>query len=152
VLSDLLGLLTPLEISNAKYYNLEYFTVILNNFPDEKIEVRDTIILPFYIDEKRYVFELYDYELNIRLVDTPNVDNYLLTITGKSNISEIDIAIEKKLRSLYWEIIKPNKCLPIYKLRKYVDMIQNSEEIIERVERHPSLDNFSKKNLYFEIY
>ena len=54
MINDLLDLMTPLELSNTKYYNLESFIDIVKRFSNEKIEIEDTIILPFYIYKVRF--------------------------------------------------------------------------------------------------
>ena len=59
--------------------------------------MEDAIITPFYICSKG-ILEIYDYELNIRLVEFKQYERYLLSRTGASQMKEIDELIEDKLR------------------------------------------------------
>ena len=63
--------------------------------------LEDITILPYYIHNKR-IMELYDYELNIRLVDSPDVDRSILKRTGKLSIDEIDTRVLSKLQNCYF--------------------------------------------------
>jgi len=148
-LNDLLNSISTFEKSNTKYYRLNDLHNALNKMCGEEIEVDDTILTPFYICDLG-VLEIYDYELNIRLVDRPSEEVFILTKTGKDNINEVSIEIERKLRSCYLELVKPKRFLLTNILKKYVDYIKTSPEIKERISEY--LHEFNSDNLYFEFF
>lgn len=148
-LNDLLNSISALERSNTKYYKLNDLHSALNKMYGEEIEVSDTIITPFYICDLG-VLEIYDYELNIRLVDRPSEETFILTKTGKKGINEVSSEIVRKLRSCYLEIVKPQRFLLTNMLEKYVDYVKTSPEIKERISEY--LHEFDNDKLYFEIY
>ena len=148
-LNDLINSISALERSNTKYYRLNDLHNALNKMYGEEIEVDDAILTPFYICDLG-VLEIYDYELNIRLVDQPSGETFILTKTGKKSINEVNSEIEQKLRSCYLELVKPQRFLLINMLEKYVDYVKNSPEIKERIREN--LHEFDNDKLYFEIY
>ena len=148
-LNDLFNTISALERSNTKYYKLNDLHNALNKISGEEIEVEDTILTPFYICDLG-ILEIYDYELNIRLVDRPSEENFILTRTGKKSINEVSSEIEQKLRSCYLELVKPQKFLSTDMLKKYVDYVKTSPEIKERIGEY--LHEFDEDKLYFEIY
>lgn len=148
-LNDLFNSISSLERSNTKYYRLNDLHNALNKMYGEEIEVDDTILTPFYICGLG-VLEIYDYELNIRLVDRPSEETFILTKTGKRSINEVSSEIERKLRSCYLELVKPQKFLSTDMLKKYVDYVKTSPEIKERIGEY--LHEFDDDKLYFEIY
>lgn len=148
-LNDLLNTISALERSNTKYYKLNDLHNALNKIAGEKIEVEDIILTPFYICGLG-ILEIYDYELNIRLVDLPSEENFILIKTGKKSISEVNSEIEQKLRSCYLEVVKPQKFLSTDMVEKFVNYVKNSPEIKERMEKY--LHEFDDDRLYFEIY
>ncbi len=148
-LNELLNTISALERSNTKYYRLNDLLNALNKTYGEELEVDDTILTPFYICDLG-ILEIYDYELNIRLVDRPSKENFILTKTGKKSIDEVNTEIEHKLRSCYLELVKPQKSLSIDKLEKYINYVKTSPEIKERIEEY--LHEFDNGKLYFESY
>lgn len=148
-LNDLLNTIGALERPNTKYYKLNDFHNALNKISGEKIEVEDIILTPFYICDLG-ILEIYDYELNIRLVDLPSEENFILIKTGKKSINEVNSEIEQKLRSCYLEVVKPQKFLSTDMVEKFVNYVKNSPEIKERIEKY--LHEFDDDRLYFEIY
>lgn len=148
-LYDLLNTISALERLNTKYYNLNDFHDALDKISGEEVEVDDTILTPFYICDSG-ILEIYDYELNIRLVDRSNEENFILTKTGKKSINEVNPEIEQKIRSCYLELVKPQKFLSNDLLKKYVDYVRTSPEIKERIGEY--LHEFDDDKLYFEIY
>lgn len=148
-LNDIIRSLKVLKKFNSNFYSYEDFLILLNELKNKKIKVEDSIMLPFYICDNKQ-FELYDYELNIRLVDFPNVDSYILMKTGKASISAIDPLIEQKLRNCYLEASKSDKLLLVQSIIDYIDYTRNSQEIRERVRE--IFDEFFENKLYFEFY
>lgn len=148
-LNDLLNSISTFEKSNTKYYRMNDLQNVLNEMHGEQIEVDDTILTPFYICDLG-VLEIYDYELNIRLVDCPSEETFILTKTGMKSISEVNTEIEQKLRSCYLEIVKPQRFLSTNMIEKYIRYVKNSPEIKERISEN--LHEFDNNKLYFEIY
>ncbi|AGF55467.1 hypothetical protein Cspa_c16970 [Clostridium saccharoperbutylacetonicum N1-4(HMT)] len=148
-LNDLLNSISVLERSDTKYYKLNDFHSALNKMYGEAVELSDTIITPFYICDSG-ILEIYDYELNIRLVDHPNEESFILTKTGKKSIHEISSEIIQKLSNCYLEIVKPQRVLLTNMLEKYVDYVKTSPEIKERISEY--LHEFDNEKLYFEVY
>lgn len=148
-LNDLLNTISILERSNAKYYKLNDLHNALNKMSEKEMEVEDTILTPFYICDLG-ILEVYDYELNIRLVDQPSLENFILTKTGKESIDEVTFEIRKKLSNCYLELVKPLSVISIERLEKYVNYVKESSEIKKRIEEY--LHEFDDRKLYFEIY
>jgi len=148
-LNSLINELDYLDLAGVKYYSLNSFEKLLTKIPNKNIEIMGVIIAPFYISDSR-VFELYDYELNIRVVDAPNFNNFILSKTGVNTISEIDSKIVHKLSNCYAELIKPEKNIQADILYNYIKFVKNSSEINERiVNLHHEFDD---NKLFFEIY
>lgn len=148
-LYDLLNTISVLERSNTKYYKLNDLYNVLEKMSEEEIEVEDTILTPFYICDLG-ILEIYDYELNIRLVERPNAENFILTKTGKKSIDQVSSEIEEKLRSCYLELVKPQKLISTDSVEEFVNYVRSSPEIKERIGEY--LHEFDDNKLYFEIY
>ncbi|AGF55476.1 hypothetical protein B0P06_000428 [Clostridium saccharoperbutylacetonicum] len=148
-LNDLLNSISVLERSDTKYYKLNDFHSALNKMYGEAVELSDTIITPFYICDSG-ILEIYDYELNIRLVDSHNKEALILTKTGKKSINEVNPEIVQKLTNCYLEIVKPQRVLLTNILEKYVDYVKTSPQIKERISEY--LHEFDNEKLYFEVY
>ena len=148
-LFDLFAKMDVLELSNAKYYKLLDFCDVLSHLCEADVEIDECIITPFYICDQR-VLELYDYELRILKVSKPNVENYILNITGKLNLEEVNPTIIEKLKKCYLEVQSPNKTLPVCELKRYTQFVRNSEEIKERILRYQN--EFDEGKLFFEVY
>ena len=148
-LKDLLQTMPTIKISNGVYYNLKEFNNILNRMAGQQIEVEDTILMPFYIRSSR-VLEIYDYAINIRLVDLPNEENYILAKTGKDSMNEVDADLREKLSSCYLEVIKPEKFLLIDGLNECVNYVLTSPELRKRI--YDYLHEFDDNKFYFEFY
>lgn len=147
--NDLKQEIKYLEQSNVRYYNLDSFEKLLLEKTNINVKIEDMIITPYYINSYG-VLELYDYELNIRNVEHPNFEQFLLSKTGKTNIEDINPNIVEKSKNCYIEIISPQKDISIEFLNKYIEFVKNSSEISERV--FNSFNEFDTKNLYFEFY
>lgn len=148
-LHDLLDDTKTIELSNIKYYELNNFYDNLTQVSEDEVLVDDAILTPFYICEQG-VLEIYDYELNIRKVTNFDINNFILTKTGKKNIEEVDLSIEQKLRHCYIEIIAPKQSLSINDLKKYVNYLRNSSEVKVRIT--DALHEFNDNKFFFEVY
>lgn len=148
-LKDLLNSISTIEMAHTKYYRLNDLYNVLNKMHGEEIEVDDTILTPFYICDLGRL-EIYDYELNIRLVDRPSEETFMLTKTGKKNIDEVDNEIKQKLRNCYLELVKPQRFISVNRLKNYIEYVRTSPEIKERISEY--LHEYDTDKLYFENY
>ena len=148
-LRDLFLKLEVLKVSNGSYYNLIDFFNILNQLGKVDIYVDEYILTPFYICNNK-VLELYDYELNIRLVESPSFNTFVLRATGKANFTDVDPEIIRKFENRYLETILPNKSLPVSKLLEFIRYVRKSNEIEKRV--CDCFHEFHDSKLYFEVY
>jgi hypothetical protein len=146
---DLFTKMDIFKVSNGKYYKLVDFEKILNHLSESNVEVDEHIITPFYICDKG-VLELYDYELNIRQVDSPNIDNFILIKTGKTSLNEVNPVIKQKIRKCYLETIKPNKYLQVSKLQEYFCYVRTSSDLRESINDY--LNEYEENKLFFEVY
>lgn len=147
-LQDLLKSLSEYELFEDKYYNFEDFRKQIELKQSFSISSKGILIAPFYIIKKG-IIELYDYDLQINVVENPKIDKYLLTRTGKRNISEIDPFIYNKLKSCYIEIIKPETEISTERLLEYINLIMNAEDVLERIKYHNI--NQEKQSFYFQV-
>ena len=147
--NDLFTAMDTLKVSNGMYFNMAVFYETLSILGKSEIRVEDLVIVPFYIYNQK-VLELYDYTLNIRQVDKPNADNFILKKTGKLSVKDIKPEIEHKLRRCYIEVIKPNQFIKASKLLEFFQYVRNSPEVKENVIH--GFNEFMDQNLYFEFY
>ena len=101
-LIDILEAAKTINLSNPKYYELNSFIDKLVQFNEVEVIAEDTILTPFYICEQG-ILEIYDYELNLRKVNSPSINNFILTKTGKRSLDKVDPTIEQKLKHCYIE-------------------------------------------------
>lgn len=148
-LNDLLDVTKTINLSNAKYYELNSFDDNLAQLSEAEVIADDAILTPFYICEQG-ILEIYDYELNIRKVNSPSTNNFILTKTGKKSLDEVDPAIEQKLKHCYIEIILPKQSLSVNKLQEYVNYLRNSFEVKARIS--DTLHEFCDSKFFFEVY
>ena len=135
-------------VANNKYYSLLSLLEVLSKL-EEDIFLEDIIIIPYYIYNNR-VMELYDYELNIRVIDKPDVEKYILQRTGKQSIKEIEPRILNKLKNCYIGLDRKNGILTTNMLIQYIHYVLDSTELQDRVEK--SLGDFSESEYYFELH
>lgn len=148
-LSDLLDVTNVINLSNAKYYELNSFDDNLAQLSEAEVIADDAILTPFYICEQG-ILEIYDYELNIRKVNSPSINHFILTKTGKKSLDEVDPAIKQKLKHCYVEILLPKQSLSVSKLQEYVDYLKNSFEVKARIS--DTLYEFCDSKFFFEVY
>lgn len=148
-LSDLLIPIRTLRISNSEYYRLDDFQNALSEAKEDRLEVEDTVITPFYIINSK-VYEIYDYELNLRMVDQPNIETFILNKTGKKSLDEVRDDIVHKFENCYLEVIRPQKHLPAYMLLQYIDYVQTSPGLITDISQY--FHEYDTRKLYFQIY
>lgn len=145
----ILSLIDPLDVSNGQYYRLIDIVRILESISEEEIEIEDTIMTVFYVCDQG-VLEIYDYELNIRVVEYPNWERFLLSKTGKESVEAVNSDILSKLQRCYIEVVKPQHLLKKQELQEFLNFVKKSSEIRLRVSE--MLQEFDENNICFEVY
>ena len=148
-LHDLLADMNTVKISNARYYKWLDFYDVLNRNIEAKILSDDYIITPFYIRNQK-VLELYYYELNIRQVDAPGRDNFILEKTAKKSIKDVPPSILQNFTRCYLEVINPCKFMSARDLHSYFGYVKDSNDLKEELINY--LHEFDDEKLYFEVY
>ena len=147
--NDVLMMLDVHNISDINYYKLTNLDDILTELGNFNIVTEELIITPFYICNRK-TLELYYHELNIRLVDIPSADNFILNKTGKVKLKNIKPKVERNLRRCYLEVVKPNTSFPSSKLKEFIEYVINSPEV--KNDAMHCFHEFNTDNLYFEVY
>lgn len=138
-----------IQRGRSKYIGISECNELLNHFTADEVEIDDLILVPFYITDK-ITYEIYDYELNIRLIRNPNNEDLLKTKTGKDNLEEVEAEILEKLKKCYFDINPQNKDKYFQVIREYFDYIKKDISIKRRVEL--SFGEFLLENICFEVY
>ena len=116
---------------------------------DTDIIVTDCIITPNYVCEGgRY--ELYEYELNIRIKDNPDFEQYLLGKTGKSDLSDIPSEVVTLNQECYIEVQKQSGTLSVMRIKRYIAYLHNTKECISQIQ--DIFNEFNIQNLWFTFY
>ena len=109
----------------------------------------DITLIPFYLTSGS-TYEIYDYELNIRIVKQSERNKYFLAKTGKTSLETIDQETLKKLELCYVEITREKRTEATAQIKKYIEYLLNSPKVRKRIPE--KLGEFCKENLYFEAY
>lgn len=149
-IQDIIQSLNATELSNGEIlYDFSEFCKVLKEIHDENIEIHDCIITPHYVYKGRRL-ELYEFELNIRLVDEPDFEKYLLNKTGKSKVEDISREVVLLQRNCYFELPKTTCKLPKKKIQQYIDYLYNNDNLKKQVQQ--VFGKFDKEKLLFEFY
>lgn len=90
-LLDIVQRLKTEKRSNGEvFYNLADFRRQLEALKGDSLAVPDCILTPYYIYAGG-LYELYEYELNIRSTDQPDFHRYLLKKTGQRSVEKFRI-------------------------------------------------------------
>lgn len=125
----------------------------LKAFPDNDFEVKDDILLtPFYThDAMRY--ELYVYELNIRLVRSIlSFEDVLLAKTHKKNVDEVPERMKVVLNHCFFQIPEGKGRVGKGVLEDYLEYVMNNADISAEIEGVFPSESFNSGNLYFALY
>ena len=88
-LLDVIRLAERVERPNGEeLYRIAGFREQLKALNEGTLIVEDCILTPYYIHDGA-MYELYEYELNIRLTDQPDFHRYLLKKTGRKAVEDI---------------------------------------------------------------
>lgn len=146
---NIINSLETINISNEKYYKLCDLRRGLIPLKDEKIEVTDFILTPYYIYQGKRL-ELYEYEFNMVLVEKNNLEEYLLTLTGKKSIEEVPNSIKERQKFCYVEVMQDNKTVDVFCLINYIDYLLDNSEIRYQIEKVFGI--FNTEELFFELF
>lgn len=149
-LHEVIQSLNATELPNGEIlYGFIDFYDAVKKICEEYIATDDCIITPYYVFEERRM-ELYEYELNIRLVDKFNFEQYLLSKTGKTKIDDIPKAVILLHKNCYYEILNTECKVSIKKIGQYIDYLYNSDKLKKQVQQ--VFGRFDIQNLMFEFY
>ncbi len=127
-------------IQNEIYIRLMDLINILGLDYNNKIEINNCIIVPYYIkDNKR--MELYQFEFFIS--DEYDFDEFIIKKTGKE-IKDIPQQIYNLRKKCFAKTNEKNKLI------EYLYYLRNNSEIINAIKKVFYV--FDEKNLYVEIY
>lgn len=149
-LQEIIQALNATELPNGEIlYGFSDFYDVIKKICEEYIETDDCIITPYYVCEGRRL-ELYEYEMNIRLVDESDFEQYLLGKTGKIKVDDIPKAVILLHKNCYYEILKTEGKVSIEKIRQYIDYLYNSDNLKKQVQQ--VFGRFDSQHLMFEFY
>ncbi len=109
----------------------------------------DCILTPYYIHAGA-LYELYEYELNIRSTDQPDFHRYLLTKTGKRSVEEIPNQVVRLQKECYIEAAKASGRLPVGRLLRYVDFLCAEEPMMSQIQQ--VFCSYQQNDLWFAFY
>ena len=134
-LLDVIRLAERVERPNGEeLYRIAGFREQLEALNEDTLIVEDCILTPYYIHAGA-LYELYEYELNIRLTDQPDFRRYLLKKTGKGTVEEVPDQIVRLQRECYIEVLKADGQLPVGRLLQYIDFLFAEEAVISQVQQ-----------------
>ena len=131
------------------FYSLADFRRQLESLKEDSLAVLDCILTPYYIHAGA-LYELYEYELNIRLTDQPDFRRYLLKKTGKGTVEEVPDQIVRLQRECYIEVLKADGQLPVGRLLQYIDFLSAEEAVISQVQQ--VFGAYQSDGLWFSVY
>ena len=135
--------------NGEELYRIEGFREQLEALNEGTLIVEDCILTPYYIHDGA-MYELYEYELNIRLTDQPDFHRYLLKKTGKGTVEEVPDQIVRLQRECYIEVLKADGQLPVGRLLQYIDFLFAEEAVISQVQQVFGV--YQRNDLWFAFY
>ena len=149
-LLDVIRLAERVERPNGEeLYRIAGFREQLEALNEGILIVEDCILTPYYIHDGA-LYELYEYEMNIRLTDQPDFRRYLLKKTGKGTVEEVPDQIVRLQRECYIEVLKADGQLPVGRLLQYVDFLFAEETVISQVQQVFGV--YQPDGLRFSVY
>lgn len=134
-LSDIVQHSKTEKRSNGEiFHNLADFRRQLEALKEDSLAVADCILTPYYIHAGA-LYELYEYELNIRSTDQSDFHRYLLKKTGQRSVEEIPDQVVRLQKECYFEAAKARSRLPVGRLLRYVDFLCAEEAMISQIQQ-----------------
>ena len=148
---DLLKYIKEIEcwkIFRTEMYSLKDFYEKLKNLSQDEFKTEDIVLIPFYIDNgKRY--ELYDYELSIKVLDNEiDIESYINKLFRNSCKNEVDKELTKKNKIRFIPI--KNKKVSKERIVQYLEYVMASQDIRDTIVQ--VFGDFNVEKLYFEIF
>lgn len=135
--------------NGEELYRIAGFREQLEALNEDTLIVEDCILTPYYIHAGA-LYELYEYELNIRLTDQPDFRRYLLKKTGKGTVEEVPDQIVRLQRECYIEVLTADGLLPLGRLLQYIDFLSAEEAVISQVQQ--VFGAYQTDGLWFSVY
>ena len=149
-LLDVIRLAERVERPNGEeLYRIAGFREQLEALNEGILIVEDCILTPYYIHDGA-MYELYEYELNIRLTDQPDFRRYLLKKTGKGTVEEVPDQIVRLQRECYIEVLTADGLLSVGRLLQYIDFLFAEETVISQVQQVFGV--YQPDGLRFSVY
>lgn len=112
--------------------------------------IGDLVITPYYFFGEQ-IFELYDYVLSIRVVETlQSKEQFFLEETGKKSNKEIDREVLEKLDNTFYEVLDGDIQTFLKSLEQYLKFMNGKENAI-RVELNTIHYNVSDYGIFYEL-
>ena len=140
---------TEKRLNGEVFYNLADFRRQLESLKEGSLAVADCVLTPHYIHAGA-LYELYEYELNIRSTDQPDFHRYLLTKTGKRSVEEIPNQVVRLQKECYIEAAKASGRLPVGRLLRYVDFLCAEEPMMSQIQQ--VFCSYQQNDLWFAFY
>lgn len=131
------------------FYSLADFRRQLESLKEDSLAVPDCILTPYYIHAGA-LYELYEYELNIRLTDQPDFRRYLLKKTGRKTVEDVPDHIVRLQKECCIEVSKAEGQLPVERLLQFVDFLCAEEAVISQVQQ--VFGAYQSDGLWFSVY
>ena len=149
-LLDVIRLAERVERPNGEeLYRIAGFREQLEALNESILIVEDCILTPYYIHDGA-LYELYEYEMNIRLTDQPDFRRYLLKKTGKGTVEEVPDQIVRLQRECYIEVLTADGLLSVGRLLQYIDFLFAEETVISQVQQVFGV--YQPDGLWFSVY
>lgn len=135
--------------NGEELYRIAGFREQLEALNESILIVEDCILTPYYIHDGA-LYELYEYEMNIRLTDQPDFRRYLLKKTGKGTVEEVPDQIVRLQRECYIEVLTADGLLSVGRLLQYIDFLFAEETVISQVQQ--VFGAYQSDGLWFSVY
>jgi hypothetical protein len=147
-IKELLKSLKAYNKGNTEYYNIIDFYSLVRRLSVCSV-TEELLIVPFYLSEK-ITYEIYEYQLNIRIVEQPCFDKYMLNMTGKKCIQDIETDIWNKRKQCDIEVLDIERSNIIENLRNYINYLLQNPKLENEI--YHNMGEYDIHNIYIAIY
>lgn len=135
--------------NGEELYRIAGFREQLKALNEGILIVEDCILTPYYIHDGA-LYELYEYEMNIRLTDQPDFHRYLLKKTGRKTVEDVPAHIVRLQKECCIEVSKAEGPLLVERLLQYVDFLCAEEVMISQIQQ--VFGTYQRNDLWFSVY
>lgn len=135
--------------NGEELYRIAGFREQLEALNEGILIVEDCILTPYYIHDGA-LYELYEYEMNIRLTDQPDFHRYLLKKTGRKTVEDVPAHIVRLQKECCIEVSKAEGPLLVERLLQYVDFLCAEEVMISQIQQ--VFGTYQRNDLWFSVY